>query len=92
VKNYLGALLMGTMLLMPLVMKAEDNHGKRYYDREHKDYHRWNDHENQAYRKYVEERHVEYRQWNRVRAPQQQEYWRWRHEHPDNTLFRVEIR
>jgi hypothetical protein len=92
IKNYFGALLMGTMLLTPFVMQADDHHDKRYYDKEHKDYHQWNDHENQAYHKYVEERHVEYRDWNRVRPTQQQEYWHWRHDHPDNTLFKVEIR
>ena len=91
-KNYLGALLMGTMLLTPLVMKADDHHDKRYYDKSHKDYHQWNDHENQAYHKYVEERHMQYRDWNRVGGSQQQQYWRWRHDHPDTVLFRLDVR
>jgi hypothetical protein len=58
---------------------------KRYYDRERKDYHEWNEAENNAYRHWwMEERHErEMRDFNRLRAAQQAEYWRWRHEHPD---------
>jgi hypothetical protein len=26
-----------------------------------------------------------------VKRTQQQQYFKWRHEHPDNTLFKVEI-
>ena len=30
---------MGTMLLTPLALMADDHHDKRYYDKSHKDYH-----------------------------------------------------
>jgi hypothetical protein len=90
-KNYLSALLLGTALLTPLVMKAEEHHERRYYDREHKDYHEWNEREDRAYRKYLEERRMEYRDWDRRREAEQREYWRWRHEHPDSVLFRLDI-
>jgi hypothetical protein len=75
------------------MMADGDNHReKRYYDRDGRDYHTWNNNEDRAYRQYLEEQHREYRVFPKVRAPQQREYFRWRHEHPDNTLFKVEIR
>jgi hypothetical protein len=82
-RRYLGALLLGAMLITPVAMSADDHHDKRYYDREHKDYHEWNEREEQAYRRWLDERHHEYREWNRVSRKEQQEYFRWRHEHPD---------
>ena len=34
---------------------------------------------------------MEYRDWDRRREAEQREYWRWRHEHPDSVLFRLDI-
>ena len=77
---------------------------KRYYDKknhdyhewndneEHKDYHEWNDNEDRAYRSYLQENHQDYREFKAVKPPQQQEYFGWRHEHPDSVLFKLEIR
>jgi hypothetical protein len=89
-----GGLLMAASLIAPVAMMADgDNHReRRYYDRDGRDYHTWNNNEDRAYRQYLEEQHREYRVFPKVRAPQQREYFRWRHEHPDNTLFKVEIR
>lgn len=58
---------------------------KRYYDRERKDYHEWNETENNAYRHWwmEERREREFRDLDRPKAAQRAEYWRWRHEHPD---------
>ena len=42
-KNYLSALLLGTALLTPLVINADEHHERRYYDKDHKDYHEWNE-------------------------------------------------
>jgi len=61
---------------------ARDDHPKRYYDRDHRDYHQWNEGEARAYRHYLEENHRTYHDWNRARKSEQQNYWRWRHEHP----------
>jgi hypothetical protein len=89
-----GGLLMAASLIAPVAMMADgDNHReKRYYDRDGRDYHTWNNNEDRAYRQYLEEQRREYRVFPKMRAPQQREYFRWRHEHPDNTLFKVEIR
>ena len=67
-----------------------DNH--RYYDREGRDYHRWNGQEDRAYRVYMTEQHRDYREFRRTRPVERQQYFTWRHTHPDNALFKVEIR
>ena len=87
----LTAFFAGASFIAPVAMMAED-HDKRYYDRDGKDYHAWNGQEDRAYRVYLGEQHRDYREFNKVKAPQQREYFKWRHEHPDNTLFKVEIR
>jgi hypothetical protein len=91
----LSALVLGTtMMIGPVVARADDaNHNeKRYYDRNGKDYHAWNNNEDRAYRSYLQEQHQDYRDFNRMKRPQQQQYFTWRHTHPDNTLFKVEIK
>jgi len=80
--------VIGATLMSSAAIGAE----RRYYDRDGHDYHSWNDHEDRAYRAYLQERHREYREFRVVRRPQQREYFRWRHTHPDNSLFKVEIR
>jgi hypothetical protein len=81
-----------TMVVAPVTMRADDHHEKRYYDKEGHDYHTWNDHEDRAYRIYLGEQHRQYRDFGAINAGQRRDYFRWRHEHPDNTIFKVEIR
>jgi len=88
----LSVLFAGTVVLAPVSISAQDHHDKRYYDRDGHDYHTWNDHEDRAYRVYLGEQHREYRDFGRVKVVQQREYFRWRHDHPDNVLFKVEVR
>ena len=86
-------LLLGAALFVPALAKADDRpQERRYYHRDAKDYHTWNDQEDRAYRSYLTEQHREYREFHRVRPAQQNEYFRWRHTHPDSTLFKVEVR
>jgi type III secretory pathway component EscR len=88
----LSALVLSTTLIGPVVAQARAPQEKRYYDKSGKDYHTWNNNEDRAYRSYVTEQHQQYRDFNRVNRSQQQQYFMWRHQHPDNTLFKVEIR
>ena len=90
----LGALVLSTTLISPVIARDYDaNHQeKRYYDRGGKDYHTWNDNEDRAYRSYLQEQHRDYRDFNKVKRSQQQQYFTWRHQHPDNALFKIEIR
>lgn len=58
----------------------------RYYDRDHKDWHNWDDHEDRAYRAWGSQVNRPYVEWNRLPARDQRNYWRWRHEHNDASL------
>ena len=64
----------------PVAVIADDR-DQRYYDRDARDYHEWNENENRAWHQYREERHLENRDFNRARQEEQREYWRWRHQH-----------
>lgn len=88
----LSAFVVGAALVAPIAARADDHHDRRYYDREGKDYHTWNTNEDRAYRQYLVEQHRDYREFYRVNHNQQQEYFTWRHAHPDNTLFKIEVR
>ena len=89
----LSALILGAVLCAPVaVVRADEHHeqekAKRYYDRDKKDYHEWNEHENRAYRRWLEDRHErDNREFTRLDREQQREYWRWRHDHPDTMLW-----
>ena len=51
----------------------------RVYDRSHKDYHVWDDHEDQTYRKYLSDNHQTYRPIAKLSNKQQTTYWNSRH-------------
>jgi hypothetical protein len=55
----------------------------RVYDEPRRDYHRWDDREERAYRAYLTERRREYREFKLIDRREQEEYWAWRHDHPD---------
>jgi hypothetical protein len=85
----LGGLLMAASLIAPVAAMADDHRGEhRYYDRDHHDYHYWNDDEDRRYRAYLVEQHRVYVPFVRVDVRRRQEYFRYRHEHG----FQVEIR
>ena len=89
----LSGFLFGAAFLAPVAMTADDDHERRYYDREGRDYHAYNNQEDRAYRAYLREQHRDYREFRKVKRDQQRQYFRWRHEHPDHVLFpKVEIR
>jgi hypothetical protein len=88
----LSALCVGASLIATTALNADDRHDKRYYDRDGRDYHTWNTQEDRAYRVYLGEQHRDYREFRRTRAPEQQQYFRWRHDHPDTVLFKLNIR
>jgi hypothetical protein len=81
-KRLIGTLLLGASLMAPVAVFAADH---RYYDRDHRDWHEWNENENRAYRHWLmeERREHQYREYRRLSAERQREYWRWRHEHTD---------
>jgi hypothetical protein len=56
----------------------------RVYDRDHRDYHNWDDREDRAYRRYLAAQRRSYREYHRQHYRVQRHYWNWRHSHPDN--------
>jgi hypothetical protein len=93
----LSFLMLSTAWFAPVAARADNDNkkqqqNKRYYDEKNHDSHEWNDNENRAYRSYLQENHQEYRDFSKVKAPQQQAYFGWRHEHPDSVLFKLDIR
>ncbi len=64
--------------------RHENTATRRYYDRAHKDNHEWNESESAAWNVYRPAHHVRQSEFGRVSRRQQQDYWNWRHEHPDN--------
>lgn len=64
---------------------SQDNkHEKRVYDPVHKDYHNWDDNENQAWNRYLSENHKKAHDFSKASKREQSQYWTWRHQHPDN--------
>jgi hypothetical protein len=73
-----------TFLLIAAVTGSAGCAGRtRVYDAPRRDYHRWNASEDRAYRAYLVERHRVYRAFSRLDGREQEEYWQWRHDHPD---------
>ncbi len=89
-----GLLLSTTLFIAPVAARADDRRiqERRYYDRQGRDYHSWNDQEDRAYRAYLMEQRRQYVQFSRAKRNHRTEYYRWRHSHPDSSLFRIEIR
>ena len=84
----LGSLLLGATLIAPVGIQAKDKNqncpNKGYYDRDHKDCHTWDDHEGRTYQSWEEAQHKTHRDFSKLKANEQSEYWKWRHEHPDD--------
>jgi len=49
----LTAIFLGAALVVPVAMRADNHHDKRYYDLDAHDYHTWNNQEDRAYRIYL---------------------------------------
>jgi hypothetical protein len=88
---------MTAALVIPSTILGQDrdhdrDHDKhRYYDKRHRDYHEWNDHEDRAWHMYWEQRHRPPVDWGRASERQRERYWAWRHEHSD-AILRIDIR
>jgi len=94
----LGGILLGMATIAPIVAKAEEHpytynkkyyDNRRYFDRDGRDYHVWNEGEDRAYRFYLNDQHLADREWRTVKGPDQAAYFRWRHTHPDTVIFAV---
>src|ERR1700726_5164843 len=88
INRYLRSVLLAAAIVVPTALVAaprpqEAGIQVRVYDRDHRDYHNWDDREDRAYRGYLTEQHRSYREYNNQRGRDQRRYWKWRHNHPD---------
>jgi hypothetical protein len=86
--RYFTSLVLTTALAAPLSLMAAAPQAVgvqvRVYDRDHKDYHNWDDHENRAWGQFLVENHRPVHEYKRANRREQSEYWNWRHAHPEN--------
>jgi len=88
IHRFIGTLFLAAAIVAPAAVVAEAKAQEagvqvRIYDRDHRDYHNWDDHEDRAYRRYLAERRREYVEYNGQNSRDQRNYWKWRHNHPD---------
>jgi hypothetical protein len=84
---FLSSIFLGAALIAPMAITvgaAPQAVSVRVYDRNHKDYHNWDDREERSYQSF----RVEHPKYNvtymKATHSQQNEYWNWRHAHPNH--------
>jgi hypothetical protein len=85
--RFLSSLIVTAALMAPVAASAaatpagprETATQKRVYDRSHKDYHVWDNNEDQTYRTYLGDQHIKYRSYSTLGRKRQTTYWNYRH-------------
>ena len=79
-----ASLFLTAALTTPVAIPAAaPGQESRVYDKEHKDYHRWDAKENGAWKRFLAEKRREDHEFAKANRKEQSEYWNWRHSHPD---------
>jgi hypothetical protein len=85
--RYLTVLFLGAALAGLVPARADEHHSddrsKKYYDKDARDYHEWNQNENQVYHQYVTENHKRDREFAKTTRGEKKNYFKWRHDHQD---------
>jgi hypothetical protein len=84
---FLAGLFLAAALVVPLatpVSATPQVVSVRIYDRDHKDYHNWDDNETRVYEGYRHDHAGLNVTFGKNNRKQQSDYWNWRHEHPDH--------
>jgi hypothetical protein len=86
--GYIGSLLLTAALAAPVATMAapipqEASVQVRVYDKNHKDYHNWDDNENRAWGQFLSDNHRDHHEYAKSNKKEQAQYWDWRHAHPD---------
>ena len=87
-RRYVTSLFLAAALATPAAIMAMPKPQNasvqvRVYDRDHKDYHNWDDHENQEWGIYLNANHKKPHEFTTANKREQANYWNWRHSHPD---------
>jgi hypothetical protein len=80
---FLTAALAGPALIMATPVPEDASVQVKVYDKNHKDYHNWDDNENRAWTQYQTDNHKKSHEYNKANKKEQSQYWDWRHAHPD---------
>jgi hypothetical protein len=78
--------LLGAALLVPVSTTAIAWGADKVYHDQYNQDHKWDAHEDRAYRVWVKENHRKYRDFAKLNEQDRQAYWGWRHEHSDAVL------
>ncbi len=85
--HYLASLFLTAAIAAPISLFASPQDAGvqvRVYDKNHKDYHNWDDNENRAWGVYLTENHKNHHEYSKASKKEQGQYWNWRHAHPDD--------
>ena len=87
--RYLASLFLTASIATPISIIAmpspqEAGIQVRVYDKNHKDYHNWDNNENHAWGAYLTENHRRPHEYAKANKREQSQYWNWRHAHPDD--------
>jgi hypothetical protein len=87
--RFISSLLLAAALAAPVAIMAspgpnDDGVQVRVYDSRHKDYHNWDDRENKSWGVYLSNNHKRNHEYAKSNRREQNNYWNWRHAHPDN--------
>ena len=93
VDRYVFSLLLGAALGAPVFLavlvpqedavRDKDAHDERVYGKDHNDYQRWDEHQNEAWKRFLVENHRNDQDFSKASEKEQTEYWDWRQAHPD---------
>jgi hypothetical protein len=85
--RYIASLILTAVLAAPMAIMASPTPQAAVsvpvYDRNHKDYHNWDDNENRAWGVFLTNNHSKYHEYSKSNRKEQGQYWDWRHSHPD---------
>ncbi|HUI51924.1 MAG TPA: hypothetical protein VLX60_09075 [Terriglobales bacterium] len=77
------ALLSAALFSSALLAGCAAHASYRVYDPAHEDYHVWDHREVGYYQRWEVETHRDHRDYAKRNVDEQNEYWNWRHTHPD---------
>lgn len=88
---FLSAALLAPIGAMAIPAPQDDHerhereeHERRVYDSDRRDYHNWDAREDEAYRHWLEFKHHTYVEYDRLDDKARREYWKWRHKHEEH--------
>jgi len=83
VSLFLTAAIAAPAAIMAVPVPQQASAQVRVYDKDHKDYHDWNQNENHAWGQYQTDNHQKHSEFSKANKKEQSQYWNWRHAHPD---------